>query len=57
MLEAMEMKDPVAVLREQLQEAKNNKVLNNLIGVGKVTVVTQRFLNKSHYYFMRKRNN
>lgn len=25
-LEAIEMKDPVGVLREQLQEAKNNKV-------------------------------
>lgn len=25
-LESIEMKDPVGVLREQLQEAKNNKV-------------------------------
>ena len=25
-LEAMEMKDPVGILREQLQEAKNNQV-------------------------------
>ena len=29
-LEAMEMKDPVSILREQLQEAKNNQVRYNL---------------------------
>ena len=29
-LEAMEMKDPVSILREQLQEAKNNRVRYNL---------------------------
>ena len=29
-LEAMEMKDPVSILREQLQEAKNNQVRCNL---------------------------
>ena len=29
-LEAMEMKDPVGILREQLQEAKNNQVRYNL---------------------------
>ena len=28
-LEAMEMKDPVGILREQLQEAKNNQVRYN----------------------------
>ena len=30
-LEAMEMKDPVSILREQLQEAKNNQVRYNLL--------------------------